>query len=104
MEAQIKDKEGLGGKLDAKDRATIEDELKEKKEWMEENMSSATAEDFEDKLAELQAVMSVSVGCTTRWLWDERSDSITSIQPIVSAMYGAGPGDEQQAYGSHDEL
>lgn len=82
MEAQIKDKEGLGGKLDAKDRATIEDELKEKKEWMEESMSSATAEDFEDKLAELQAVMS----------------------PIVSAMYGAGSGGEQESYGSHDEL
>ncbi len=60
MESQLKDKEGLGGKIDKKDRATIEDEIKEKKEWMEENISSASAEDLEDKLAELQSVISVS--------------------------------------------
>jgi len=83
MESQLKDKEGLGSKLDKKDRATIEDEIKDKKQWMEEAMSSATAEDFEDKLAEFQSV----------------------ISPIVSAMYGAaGGGDEQAPFGSHDEL
>jgi heat shock protein 5 len=60
MESQLKDKEGLGSKLDKKDRATIEDEIKEKKQWMEDAMSSATAEDFEDKLAEFQSVISVS--------------------------------------------
>ncbi len=26
------------------------------------------------------------------------------LQPIVSAMYGAGSGGEQESYGSHDEL
>jgi heat shock protein 5 len=82
MESQLKDKEGLGSKLDKKDRATIEDEIKEKKQWMEDAMSSATAEDFEDKLAEFQSV----------------------ISPIVSAMYGAAGGDEQAPFGSHDEL
>jgi hypothetical protein len=79
MESQLKDKEGLGSKLDKKDRATIEDEIKEKKQWMEDAMSSATAEDFEDKLAEFQSVISVS-------RWPETRRSICRVFSRLTEM------------------
>lgn len=82
MESSLKDEEGLGSKLDASDKKTIQSAIKEKKDWLDANQASATAEDFEEQAAEFQSV----------------------IAPIMSNMYGGAAGGDQQAYGSHDEL
>jgi hypothetical protein len=50
---------------------------------MESNGQEASAEDFEDQLAEFQAI----------------------AQPIIAGLYGsAGGAGGQESYGSHDEL
>jgi len=83
MESTVKDSEGAGGKLSADDKQTILDAIAEKKEWMESNGQEASAEDFEDQLAEFQAI----------------------AQPIIAGLYGsAGGAGGQESYGSHDEL
>lgn len=85
MESSLKDEEGLGSKLDASDKKSIQAAIKEKKDWLDANQASATAEEFEEQAAEFQSV----------------------IAPIMSNMYGGaagGAGGDQQAYGSHDEL
>lgn len=82
MESSLKDTEGLGSKLDASDKKTIQAAIKEKKEWLDANQATATSEEFEEQTAEFQGVVS----------------------PIVSKMYGGAAGDSQDSYGSHDEL
>ena len=83
MESTIKDPEGAGGKLSAEDKQSIMDAIAEKKEWMDNNGQEASAEDFEDQLAEFQAI----------------------AQPIIAGLYGsAGGAGGQESYGSHDEL
>jgi heat shock protein 5 len=85
LRGQIKDKEGLGGKLDKSDQAELEEALKEKEEWLQNNLE-ADAEDFEEQLSELQA----------------------AVAPITSKLYegGASGGsyDDEDSYGHHDEL
>jgi heat shock protein 5 len=51
LKTQATDSEGLGGKLDSDDKQTILDAVKEATEWIEENGSSASVEDLEEKLA-----------------------------------------------------
>lgn len=82
MESTVKDPEGAGGKLSAEDKQTIMDAIAEKKEWMDSNGQEASAEDFEDQLAEFQGI----------------------AQPIIAGLYGAAGGAGQESYGSHDEL
>ena len=60
LKSQVSDAEGLGGKLSEDDKETILAAVKEKTEWLDEN-TSATAEDFEDQLSELQSIVSVSI-------------------------------------------
>jgi endoplasmic reticulum chaperone BiP len=62
----------------ADDKKTILAAVKEASDWIEENGATATAEEFEDKLGEVQAV----------------------VNPITAKMYG---GEEDSSY-SHDEL
>jgi heat shock protein 5 len=50
----------MGGKLSADDKETILGAVKEATEWLDEN-PSAEAEDYEDKLSELQAKVAVSL-------------------------------------------
>lgn len=83
LKSQLADQEGLGGKLEEADKKTLLAEIKDISEWLEENQESATADDFEEKLGQFQAV----------------------VGPITTKLYqGAAGDDSQQAYGSHDEL
>jgi heat shock protein 5 len=83
IKSQVNDPEGMGGKISEEDKKTILAAVKEKTEWLEEN-SSAEAEDYEDQLAEIQAI----------------------VAPISSKMYGGagGAGGDDQVPFSHDEL
>ncbi|KAE8221467.1 hypothetical protein CF319_g5186 [Tilletia indica] len=58
LSAQINDKEGLGGKLDKDDKDTIRAAIKETNSWVEENSASAEKQDIEEKLEELQSIVS----------------------------------------------
>jgi len=81
LKNQVNDEEGLGGKLDEEDKETLIDAIKETTEWLEENGSTATAEDFEEQKEKLSNV----------------------AYPITSKLYsGAGGGDDEPS--SHDEL
>ena len=91
LKAQLGDQEGLGSTISDSDKKTLLALTKETTEWIDENGASATAEELEEKLTEVQAV----------------------VNPITSKMYegaGAGssyepgPDDEQEPFHSHDEL
>ncbi|KAI0651310.1 heat shock protein 70 [Trametes meyenii] len=84
LKTQLSDQDGLGGKLEDDDKKAILNAIKETTEWIEENGQSATAEDLEEKLAEVQSV----------------------VNPITSKLYtGGSPQDEDDdPYRSHDEL
>ncbi|MBW0472167.1 hypothetical protein O181_011882 [Austropuccinia psidii MF-1] len=77
---QVADKDGLGGKLEADDKKTIQAEIKKAQDWLDENTQTASAEDFDEQREALQAV----------------------ISPITSKLYASGGGEEPM--GSHDEL
>ena len=51
VKSQVADSDGLGGKLKSDDKSTVESALKETSDWIDENGSTATAEEFEEKLA-----------------------------------------------------
>ncbi|KAF8662763.1 hypothetical protein AX16_001121 [Volvariella volvacea WC 439] len=87
LRTQATDSEGLGGKLSDEDKKTILDTVKETTEWIDENGSSASVEDLEEKLAEVQTV----------------------VNPITAKLYSqAGAGgeddDEEDPIRDHDEL
>ena len=44
LRTQVTDKEGLGGKLDSNDKATIQQHIKDAEKWMEENGQAAEAQ------------------------------------------------------------
>jgi len=87
LKNQVNDKEKLGAKLSADDKAKIEEVLEEKIKWLDANQE-ADAEDFKTQKKEMEEV----------------------IQPIISKLYqGAGgappPGGEEEAEaGEKDEL
>lgn len=80
IKSQVADKEGLGGKLDAEDKKTLQNEIKKAQEWMDQNTATATAEDFDEQREALQAIVS----------------------PITSKLYASSGGEEPSS--SHDEL
>jgi heat shock protein 5 len=89
LKAQVADTEGLGGKLEAADKKTLLAAVKEASEWIDENSSSASAEDLEEKLSEIQS----------------------TVNPITSKLYSGSSGgdysagdDESDPFKSHDEL
>jgi heat shock protein 5 len=87
LKTQVADTEGLGGKLEDADKKTILAAVKEATEWIDEHSASASAEELEEKLSEVQAI----------------------VNPITSKLYAggdysAGPGDESDPLYSHDEL
>ena len=57
------------------DKKIILAALKESADWIEENQSSASAEEFEEKLAEVQSIVS----------------------PITSKLYSGGAGEDGEA-------
>jgi len=79
LKSQIGDQEGLGGKLSDENKKTILAAVKEATEWVDSNGQTATADELDEKLAEVQAIVS----------------------PITSKLY-EGAGDEPLS--SHDEL
>ena len=79
LKSQVSDAEGLGGKLSDAEKKTILAAVKEATEWVESNGQTATSEELDEKLAEVQAI----------------------VQPITSKLY-EGTGGE--APPSHDEL
>ncbi|GAW01744.1 heat shock protein 70 family [Lentinula edodes] len=87
LRTQVNDEEGMGGKISAEDKKTLLATIKETTEWIDENGVSATAEDLEEKLAEVQGI----------------------VNPITTKMYsGGGPSygedDDDEATRDHDEL
>lgn len=94
LKTQLGDQEGLGGKIDDDDRKKLLAIVKETVDWTETEGETATVEELEEKLAEVQS----------------------AVNPITSKLYesgggfsgpdGYGPGedDEQSPFQSHDEL
>ena len=56
LKSQLADSDGLGGKLDADDKKTLLDAIKETTEWIDSEGQSASAEDLEEKLQEIQNI------------------------------------------------
>ncbi|KAL2012279.1 hypothetical protein VTN00DRAFT_4997 [Thermoascus crustaceus] len=82
LKNQVNDENGLGGKIDDDDKQTILDAVKEVTDWLEENASTATTEDFEEQREQLSNV----------------------AYPITSKLYGSGPVDDDEEPSGHDEL
>ncbi|KAF9513535.1 hypothetical protein BS47DRAFT_1317455 [Hydnum rufescens UP504] len=79
LKSQIGDQEGLGGKLSDENKKTILAAVKEATEWIDSNGQSATADELDEKLAEVQAIVS----------------------PITAKLY---EGTSDEPLSSHDEL
>jgi heat shock protein 5 len=82
LKSQLGDQEGLGGKISDEDKKTILATVKETSDWIEENGQTATSEDLEEKLQEVQAV----------------------VNPITGKLYGSGSSGSGEGASSHDEL
>lgn len=81
LKNQVKDEEGLGGKIDAEDKEAILEAVKEAQDWLEENAATAVSEDF-----------------------DEQHEKLSNVAyPITSKLYSGGAGGEGGDAG-HDEL
>ncbi|KAG8908786.1 ATPase with role in protein import into the ER [Tulasnella sp. 403] len=78
IKSQVSDSDGLGGKLSEDDKEKILEAIKDASDWIDSNGSTADADAFEEKLAEIQAV----------------------IQPITAQAFGGDSEDHR----SHDEL
>jgi endoplasmic reticulum chaperone BiP len=85
LRSQATDPDGLGGKIDSDDKKTLLDAVKDAQDWIDENGADASAEDLEEKLAEVQMI----------------------VNPITTKLYQSAGGDsydEQEPFGDHDEL
>ncbi|KAF9054171.1 heat shock protein 70 family [Panaeolus papilionaceus] len=88
LKTQLGDQEGLGGKISDDDKKTILAAVKEATEWIDENGSSASVEDLEEKLADIQGI----------------------VNPITSKLYSGGSSgpsdddDDEDVGRNHDEL
>jgi endoplasmic reticulum chaperone BiP len=90
LKSQLGDQEGMGGKLDDDDKKAILDAVKETTEWIEEYGQTASSDELEEKLQEVQNI----------------------VNPITSKLYAGAGGDyasgdteyEQEPFHSHDEL
>ncbi|KAI9794637.1 MAG: ATPase with role in protein import into the ER [Peltula sp. TS41687] len=80
LKNQVNDESGLGGKIDEEDKETILEAVKEATEWLEENASTASTEDFEEQKEKLSNV----------------------AYPITSKLYG-GAGGPEGASGADDD-
>jgi len=86
LKSQLADQTGLGGKIEDEDKKMLLSAIKEVTEWIDENGQSATTDELEEKLAEVQSVVS----------------------PITSKLYASsgadGFGDDDEPPYDHDEL
>ncbi|KAI9766293.1 MAG: ATPase with role in protein import into the ER [Candelina submexicana] len=81
LKNQANDEEGLGGKIDDDDKETLLEAVKETTDWLEENASTATTEDFEEQKEKLSNI----------------------AYPITSKLYSGAGGPEGGADGGDDE-
>ncbi|KAJ3106738.1 ATPase with role in protein import into the ER [Phlyctochytrium planicorne] len=79
LKSQLSDDNSLGGKLSVSDKEAIQAAIQEHKEWFDENSSSATKEDFDERKSEVEAI----------------------VNPIVAKLYGDGGNNDAP---DHDEL
>jgi len=80
---QLADEEGLGGKIEDDDKETLTEAIKETTDWLDENASSATKEDFDEQREKLSGV----------------------AYPITSKLYSGGAGgegDDEEPKGHED--
>jgi heat shock protein 5 len=85
LKTQLGDQEGLGGKISDEDKKSILAAVKDTTDWIEENGQSASVEDLEEKLTEVQGI----------------------VNPITTKLYsaaGGDAGDEEDPIKNHDEL
>ena len=88
LKSQLGDQSGLGGKLSDEDKKTLLSTIKEATEWIEDNGQTASTDDLEEKLTEIQSIVS----------------PITSKLYAGSAGGSGSPEDEDEPYYGHDEL
>jgi len=81
LKSQLGDQEGLGGKVSDDDKKSILAAVKEATEWIDTNGQSASADELDEKLAEIQAL----------------------VNPITSKLYGDSSSSEEPLR-DHDEL
>jgi endoplasmic reticulum chaperone BiP len=85
LKSQLGDSDGLGSKLDADDKKTLSDAIKETIDWIDSEGQSASVDDLEEKLQEIQNV----------------------ANPITAKLYSGGspptPDDADDEH-IHDEL
>lgn len=81
---QVTDQEGMGGKISEEDKKTILAAVKDTNDWIDANGSTASAEDLDEKLAEVQGI----------------------VNPITAKLYQAGADshDHDEQGHDHDEL
>jgi endoplasmic reticulum chaperone BiP len=86
LKTQVNDQEGMGGKISADDKKKLLDIVKETTDWIDSHGQSASAEDLEEKLAEVQG----------------------TVNPITAKLYNSGgssdPEAEAEMNRNHDEL
>lgn len=82
LKSQASDEKGLGGKLDADDKETLDDAIQETLDFINENYNTATAEEFDEQKKKLSDV----------------------ANPITAKLYagGAGPDAEDAQFGDDD--
>ena len=56
LKSQLGDDDGLGGKLDAEDKKTLSDAAKDVIDWIDSEGQSASVDDLEEKLQEIQSI------------------------------------------------
>ncbi|RMZ68751.1 glucose-regulated [Pyrenophora seminiperda CCB06] len=80
---ELKDEEGLGGKIEEEDKESLLEAVKETQDWLQSNADDAQAEDFDEQFQKLSDV----------------------AYPITSKLYGSagGPGGDDVPE-DHDEL
>ena len=80
MKATINDRDKLADKIDSEDKSLIKDALKEGESWLSANEDSASKDDFESHLKDIQKV----------------------CDPIIAKVYQKFGGQQQQT-GDDDE-
>ena len=82
LKNQVNDEDGLGGKIDAEDKETLMEAIKETQDWLEENAATSATEDFDEQYEKLSNV----------------------AYPITSKLYGSAGGEGGDEEPGHDEL
>ena len=78
LKTQLADKDKLGGKLSAEDKSTIEKQVEEKIEWLDENQGTAETEDFK---AQKKSIEEVVTPIMTKFYEDQPPSSDSDVPP-----------------------